>query len=179
MPHPPLATYVSDHLAGASAGVALARRVARNGDGGRSGQTLAQIAHDVQEDFETLKRLAAHLGIGGSRVKNAGAWLSERASRLKSNGRLRGDPRLQRLHELELLSLGIAGKQSLWQALQAAPDVSSAGFDLGALEARAVDQREQVERERIAAARAALSPTPDDSAWLERHRRATTPHDAR
>jgi hypothetical protein len=179
MPHSPLATYLSDHLAGASAGSALARRVARNSDGGRSGQTLAQIAHDIQEDCATLKQLAAQLGIRGSRVKNAGAWLTERASRLKSNGRLRGDPALQRLHELELLSLGIAGKQSLWQALQAAPEACPEGFDLAALEARAADQRELVERERIAAARAALSPTPDDGAWLERHRRATTPHDAR
>jgi hypothetical protein len=178
MPHSPLATYLTDHLAAATAGVSLARRVARNGDGARSGQTLAQIAHEVADDRETLARLMSALGIRGSRAKNAATWLSERAARIKPNGRLRGDARMQRLHELEVLSLGIEGKRALWQALQVAPEASSSGFDLAALEARARDQREQVERERIAAARTALFPTPNDIARLERSGRSL-PRDAR
>jgi hypothetical protein len=169
MPHSPLATYLTDHLAGATAGVALARRVARNGDGARAGPTLAQVARDIEADLQTLKQLMSELGIRGSLAKNAGAWISERASRLKPNGRLRGDPRMQRLHELETLSLGIAGKLALWQALRVSPEVATAaGFDLDALERRASDQREQVERERIAAARTALCPTPNDSLRHER-----------
>jgi hypothetical protein len=65
---------------------------------------------------------------------------------------------MQRLHELEALSLGIAGKLELWEALRVVPEVTSyAGVDLGELEARARNQRERVERERMAAAYAALS----------------------
>jgi hypothetical protein len=160
MPHSPLSTYLEDHLAGATAGVALARRAARHSDGARAGQTLSQVARDVEADRETLKRLMSELGVRGSIVKNTSAWASERISRLKPNGRLRGDPRLQRLHELEVLSLGIAGKQDLWEALRVVPEATTfAQIDLAELQARARDQRERVERERMAAARAALSST--------------------
>ncbi len=100
----------------------------------------------------------AELGIHRSRAKNAAAWLAERASRLKPNGRLRGEPSMQRLHELETLSLGIAGKLALWQALRVVPEVAAfAGIDLPALEERARSQRERVEAERMAFARAALA----------------------
>jgi hypothetical protein len=174
----PLSTYLTDHLAGATAGVNLARRVARDGDGADAGQSLAQVASDIEQDRETLKRFMDEAGVRGSALKNATAWLSERAARLKPNGRLSGDPRMHRLHELELLSLGIAGKLALWQALRAAPEAATRGrLDLDALEARARDQRDRVERERIAAARTALFPAPGDLGH-DGYRGSSTPHDA-
>ncbi len=122
-------------------------------------QTLSEVAREIEADRETLKRLMSELGVRGSIIKNAVAWTAERLSRLKPNGRLGGDPRMQRLHELEALSLGIAGKLELWEALRVVPEVTAfAGIDLDELEARARSQRERVERERMAAARAALSP---------------------
>jgi hypothetical protein len=160
MARSPLSTYLEDHLAGATAGVALARRVAQHSDGARTGATLSQVARDIEADRETLKRLMSELGVRGSLAKNASAWAAERTSRLKANGRLRGDPRLHRLHELELLSLGIAGKQELWEALRVVPEATAfAQIDLDELDARARDQRARVERARMAAARAALAPT--------------------
>jgi hypothetical protein len=66
---------------------------------------------------------------------------------------------MQRLHELELLSLGIAGKKALWKALRSVPDATApARIDLDDLQARARSQRERVEAARITVARAALSP---------------------
>jgi hypothetical protein len=161
MPHKPLSTYLGDHLAGATAGVALARRVAQHNDGKRAEQGLWQVARDVEADRETLKRLMSALGVRGSIAKNATAWVAERVSRLKPNGRLRGDDRVQRLHELESLSLGIAGKLALWEALHVVPEVAAhAHMDLDELEARARRQRELVELERLAVARAAfVAPT--------------------
>ena len=160
MPHSPLSTYLEDHLAGATAGVNLARRVAQHADGRRAGQILWQVARDIEADRETLKRLMSALGVRGSIVKNATAWTLERASRLKPNGRLRGEARMQRLHELESLSIGIAGKLALWEALRVVPEVATfAQIDLDELEARARGQRELVELERIAVARAAFVPT--------------------
>ena len=85
----------------------------------------------------------------------------ERLSRLKPNGRGGGDTQLQRMHELETLSLGIAGKLALWEALGAAPEAAAAGrIDLDELIDRARSQRERVEIERMTLARAALTLSP-------------------
>ena len=99
----------------------------------------------------------AELGIEGSRVKNAAAWLTERLARLKPNGRLSGESAYQGLHELESLALGITGKLALWEALRLVPEVTAASIDLDALAEGARSQRERVEKERLAFARAALA----------------------
>jgi hypothetical protein len=73
------------------------------------------------------------------------------------------------MHELETLSLGIAGKQALWSALRVAPQAPAiAGLDLEELEERAMSQRERVEMERIALARTALSLSPEGAQPVER-----------
>ena len=104
----------------------------------------------------------SELGIRASWPKNATAWIMERVSRLKPNGRMHGDTSLLRMHELETLSLGIAGKQALWEALRVAPESAAiANLDLDDLHERARSQRERVEMERIAVARVALSLSPE------------------
>jgi hypothetical protein len=159
-----LSTYLTDHLAGATAGVALARRAAGRNDGTPTGRRLEQIAHEVEVDRDTLAHFMAKLGVRASWTKNAAAWLMERLSRLKPNGRGHGDNSLQRLQELETLSLGIAGKQALWEALRMAPQSAAiAELDLDELRERARSQRERVEMERIALARVALSLSPEAS----------------
>lgn len=165
MPIAPLTIYLQDHRAGSTAGVNLARRFAGNNAGSPSGRALAEVASEIEADRETLARLMAELNIAPSRTKNAAAWLAERAARLKPNGRLRGEPAMQRLHELETLSLGIAGKLALWEALRLVPEVTSR-IDVDELVDRARSQRERVEAERMQFARAALAP-------------ASTVHDAR
>jgi hypothetical protein len=153
--------YLTDHLAGATAGVALAQRVAKHNAGTPAGRRLAQVAHEIEVDRDTLTHLMSDLGMRRSPVKNATSWMAERLSRLKPNGRGGGDSDLQRMHELETLSLGIAGKLSLWEALGAAPQAAAAArVDLDELAERARSQRERVEMERIALARAALALSP-------------------
>jgi hypothetical protein len=157
-----LATYLTDHLAGATAGVALARRAAKHSDGTPAGRRLEQVAHEVEVDRDTLAGFMSELGIRPSWLKNATAWILERVSRLKPNGRMHGDTSLLRMHELETLSLGIAGKQALWEALKVAPESAAiANLDLDDLHERARSQRERVEIERIAVARVALSLSQD------------------
>jgi hypothetical protein len=156
-----LSTYLTDHLAGATAGAALARRAAKHTEGTPAGRRLAQVAHEIEDDRNTLAHFMAELGIRPSLVKNAAAWTMERISRLKPNGRAHGDTHLQRMHELETLSLGIAGKLALWQALRAAPEAAAvASIDLDELAERAFSQRERVELERLALASSALSLSP-------------------
>jgi hypothetical protein len=164
MPRTLLSIYLADHLSGATAGVALARRAAKHHEGTPAGRRLAQVAHEIEDDRETRKLLMSELGMRGSRVKNAAAWVTERLARLKPNGRARGENILHRMHELEALSLGIAGKQALWSALRVAPQAPAiAGVDLDVLGERAASQRERVEIERIALARAALSLSPESA----------------
>jgi hypothetical protein len=157
-----LSIYLQDHLAGATAGVHLARRASKHNEGTPTGRRLEQIAHEIEADRETLSAFMAELGVSASRAKNAMAWITERLSRLKPNGRGHGDTSLLRMHELETLSLGIAGKQCLWEALRMAPESAAIGnLDLDALHERARSQRERVEMERIALARVALSLSPE------------------
>jgi len=157
-----LSIYLQDHLAGATAGVYLARRAAKHNAGTPTGRRLAQIAHEVESDRETLRAFMQELGVRESRAKNAAARLAEHLSRLKPNGRGHGDTLMLRMHELETLSLGIAGKQALWEALRMAPESAAvANLDLDALHERARSQRERVELERTALARAALSLSSD------------------
>jgi hypothetical protein len=158
MPQEPRAIYLQDHLAGSTAGVNLARRFVKSHAGTEAGRALAEVGAEIEADREALLRLMDELGIEGSRMKNAAAWLGERVARLKPNGRLSGQAALQGLHELETLALGIGGKLALWEALRAVPEVTSlASIDLDVLEERARSQRDRVERERLAFARAALA----------------------
>jgi|SRR4051812_47825951 hypothetical protein len=157
-----LSIYLQDHLAGATAGVRRAHRVASHHAGTPAGRRLQQVAHEIEADRETLAAFMSELGVRRSATKNALAWLAEFASRLKPNGRGHGDATLLRMHELETLSLGIAGKQALWEALRAAPQSAAiANLDLDDLHERARSQRERVEIERIALARGALSLSPE------------------
>lgn len=154
MPSTYLPIYLNDHLAGATAGVELARRAAGDDADG----PLATLAREIEEDRDALLELMDHLGVEPSRLKPAMAWLAEKAGRLKLNGEVLDESPLSALIELEGLALGVHGKLALWQALErtVADDPRLAGFDLAGLIARAADQRERLEALRLAAAGTAL-----------------------
>lgn len=151
------AIYLNDHLAGATAGVELARRLrGSNRDDPEFGPRLADVCAEIEADRETLKSVMAWLGVGQSKLKPLAAVLAERLGRLKLNGQLRGYSPLSRLDELELLQIGVAGKRRLWRALEHthADDLSS--FELGALADRATDQLRRLEALHLKAADLAL-----------------------
>ena len=153
-----LEIYLADHLAAATAGAELARRVARNNATGATGDVLRRLRVEIEEDRQTLRRIVAGLGLRASRPKEALAWAGEKLARLKLNGRLRGYSPLSRLLELETLSVGIAGKVALWEALQRVPDVDRRlpSIDLEQLAERARRQRAEVEELRLGAAERAF-----------------------
>jgi len=155
-----LAIYLNDHLAGATLGVELARRLrASNEDDARFGPPLAAICAEIEADRATLERVMDLLGIRRGIVKPAGAWMSEKLGRLKLNGQLRGYSPLSRLVELELLFIGITGKMQMWDALQHTLGGNLAEFDFGQLAERASGQRDRAQDLHLAAAREAF-PSP-------------------
>jgi len=152
-----LAIYLNDHLAGATLGVELARRLrSSNRDDPEFGPALADVCAEIEADRETLKAVMDQLGMGQSKLKPLAAVLAERLGRLKPKGRLWGYSPLSRLDELELLQIGVAGKRRLWRALEHthADDLSS--FDLGALAERATGQLKGLEALHLKAAILAL-----------------------
>ena len=143
-----LEIYLADHAAAATAGLELARRVARSNASSSFAEALQRLAGEIQEDRQTLKRVIAELGFRESRAKAALAWAGERAARLKLNGQVTGYSPLSRVLELEALSVGIAGKLALWQSLQSLTQVRRRlpDLDLEELAARAQRQRDEVEK---------------------------------
>jgi hypothetical protein len=154
-----LAIYLNDHLAGSTAGLELARRVAANNEGTPYGKVLAGVAAEIAEDREALIDVMARLSVGRDRLKVAGGWAAEKLGRLKLNGSLLSYSPLSRMVEIEGLSLGVEGKLGLWQALELThgDDPRLRGVDLAGLIARAKSQRRRLERQRRRAATEALT----------------------
>lgn len=151
------AIYLNDHLAGATVGVELARRLRDSNRGDPAfGPALSELCAEIEADRETLKGIMGQLGIGQSRLKPLAAVLGERVGRLKPNGRLREYSPLSRLVELEFLQLGVAGKLRLWRALEHARSGDLPGVDLGALAERASEQLRRLEALHLKAAALAL-----------------------
>lgn len=152
-----LAIYLNDHLAGATVGVEIARRVrGSNEDDPDFGPALSEICAEIEADRETLKAAMDQLGIGQSKVKPLAAMFGERLGRLKPNGQLRGYSPLSRLDELEILQIGVAGKRRLWRALEHTHSEDLSGFALGGLAERATEQLRRLEALHLKAASLAL-----------------------
>jgi hypothetical protein len=153
-----LATYLNDHLLGATAAGELVRRAARENEGSELGAFLAQLAVAIDADRDTLQAIMDELGVKIDRAKVAAGWAVEKVGRLKPNAQLRGYSPLSPLVELEGLLVGVQGKLALWRALAEVAD--ALGLDrarLQELAARAEGQLADVERHRLDVARRALT----------------------
>jgi hypothetical protein len=153
-----LATYLNDHLLGATAAAELVRRAARENEGSELGAFLAQLAVAIEADRDTLQAIMDELGVRIDRAKVAAGWAVEKVGRLKPNAQLRGYSPLSPLIELEGLLVGVQGKLALWRALAEVAD--PLGLDrarLQELAARAEGQQADVERHRLDVARRALT----------------------
>ncbi len=150
--HRYLGIFLNDHLAGATAGVEMARRARGANEDNEFGAPVAKICAEIEEDRATLETIMDDLGIGRSRYKPALAWLGEKAGRLKPNGHLRTQSPLGRVIDLEVLVVGITGKLRLWTLL-AELLAGETTIDLAALIARAERQRSAVEDLQLRAAR--------------------------
>ena len=146
-------TYLNDHLAGSTLGTDLAKQI-RDRAEGPLGRLMETLAAEIEEDRETLIELMERMGTTKNPVKQAGAWMTEKASRAKFSGLSSGEPDTGLLMALESLTLGVAGKGCMWRVLRRVQDryQALAGMDLDRLIERARTQHAQLEKERIKAA---------------------------
>jgi hypothetical protein len=149
-----LAFYLRGHYAGSAAAVRSVRAQARRDPDGALGRTLADLGREIAEDQATLGDVMARLGVAPGRVRNrvasAAALLGRWAVRVLAPGESQ-----RSLIGVESLSLGIAGKASLWRALQAIADEDArlSHIDFDALLRRADQQRDQLAPHQLSAAR--------------------------
>lgn len=152
-----LSIYLNDHLAGSTVGVELSKRARSANEGTPLGEWLVGLSREIEEDRATLERLMDRLGVRRDHLKTKGAWIAEKAGRLKLNGQLTGYSPLSRLVELESLHLGVNGKLDLWKALGRSLGPEVEGFDFDQLAERAERQARELEQRRLDAAAEALS----------------------
>ncbi len=114
-----LGVYLNDHLAGATLGVSLARRMAASAQQGSERRTaLSDLATEITHDRLALLRIMTALGVQVRRYKVLAAWAGEKAGRLKLNGHLLTRSPLSDLEETEILRLGVEGKAAGWRTLR-------------------------------------------------------------
>ncbi len=154
----PLHVYLNDHLAGATAGVELARTAAENHDG-EMGEFFQQLADGISADFQTLTSLIAQLNAHASGAKEVFAKIGSEISESKFSGETVDDPQFGTFLTLETLSIGVEGKLCMWKALK----VVEGGYaelgstDIDTLIERAQSQRDSIEGKRLEIAGDALS----------------------
>jgi hypothetical protein len=113
-----LGIYLNDHLAGATGGLELARRVARAQRARAGGPAMERLLEEISEDRAALLQIMAALEIPVRRYKAYAAWAAEKVGRLKFNGRVVARSPLSRLVELEILRLGVEAKAAGWMTLR-------------------------------------------------------------
>lgn len=149
-----MAVYLNDHLAGATGGAELARRMADAHPSGDAAARLRQLAHDVAEDRSALIGMMRRLGVSVDQVRMAMGWIGEKLARWKPNGYLIGRSPLSTLIELEAMRLGVEGKAAGWRTLRAVADHDER-LDAGQLDRlveRAAAQVDTLEALRVGAA---------------------------
>lgn len=155
-----LGIYLNDHLAGATTGPGLARRMAASAEPGTErAAVLSRLAGEITADRAALLRIMAALGIPVRGYKVFAAWAGERAGRLKLNGRLVTRSPLSDLEETEMLRLGVDGKAAGWRTLRALAE-RDGRLDAGRLDdllARADRQSGELESLRVSTAEQLLA----------------------
>ncbi len=154
-----LEVYLTDHLAGATAGLNLAQMATHEHRADEHGAFFGEIASEIKADYATLERLIAELGVERSATKTAAAEIGSKMMAPKFVGG--DDDELNAFITLETLSMGVEGKVCMWKALTTVAGAypTLEGFDLDGLIARGESQRERIEATRLEIAPQALAHT--------------------
>jgi hypothetical protein len=152
-----LSVYLHDHLAGSNLAIELLETLEREYQGYETGAIASALLLEVRQDRVTLQRIVENVGSSSLDLKEAVAWLSEKALRAKLR---HNDPTgIGTFEAFEALLLGVSGKLALWQALSRISliDARVAGYDYGELATRAKEQIARIEDYRLRLASTALA----------------------
>ena len=150
-----LPVYLNDHLAGSIGALEMVDHLIETHEGKPLEKFLKAFRDDIEADQRELKQIMEQLGIDESGTRKAGAWVAEKVLRAKLRVGDSGEANLALLQSLESLSLGIAGKRSLWRTLDVVRGSGKGlnGFDFARLEKRAAAQFGRVEAQKLEIAR--------------------------
>ena len=154
-----LIAYLNDHLAGSVAALAMLDHMSMNAQEDDFRIFCTSLHNEIESDQTDLRNVIDQVGGEGGAMKRAAAWLMEKAgwTEMKIAGVNKNE--LGRLQALEGLALGITGKKNLWVALATiphlVPPLENVAF--GRLIARAEEQIERVEVERLRVVETAFS----------------------
>ena len=154
-----LDVYLTDHLAGATAGVNLAQTAAQEHRADEHGAFFGEIASEIKADYDELERLIDDIGTDRSATKTAAAEIGSKMMAPKFTGG--DDDDLNAFVSLETLSIGVEGKLCMWKALRLVQDSNATlqSFELDELIERAQSQRDRLEAKRLEVAPQALAHT--------------------
>ena len=118
----PIDVYLNDHLAGATFGADLARRLEAQTEATDFHPQMSRLAEEIEADLDTLTDLMNRIGAPQNPSKQVTAWVAEKASRVKLAGLTSSSDELGTFLSIEALSLGVEGKAALWTALREVRD---------------------------------------------------------
>lgn len=151
--------YLTDHFAGATAGLQVVDAAADRHRSDELGEFFSPLAAEIRQDKDTLKGLMTAMGVDESGAKLTLARLSTVFSAPKFSGRGIENDYLGDFTALEMLSIGVEGKLCMWKALEKVSGdyPALAELDITELRARATDQRSRIEAKRLEIAVQALT----------------------
>ena len=158
-----LGVYLNDHLAGATVGLELVRRMAASAEpGSETAAIVKRLVNEISADRSALVRMMTAVGVKIRGYKVFAAWAGEKAGRLKLNGHVLSRSPLSGLEETEMLRLGVEGKAAGWRTLRvvAQRDSRLDTAQLDELLARATRQSDVLEGLRVSIAEQVLTVRP-------------------
>ena len=153
-----LSSYLSDHLLGSAGGASIARRCLAHSRGSEVGDYLERFLEEVDVERGQLRtaidRIGAPTGLAKRVAGLVGAWAGVARELAPS-----AYSELDRMRDLELLCVGVRGKQLLWEALErvVADDDRLDHLELDRLRDMARDQAATLQRLRRKAIRPAFA----------------------
>ncbi|WP_153504603.1 hypothetical protein [Cumulibacter manganitolerans] len=117
-----LGLYLSDHVSGATAGIARVSRMAKDYADSPYGGKLSLIANELYEERELLRDTMRRKELSIRPYRQVAAAVFEQLGRLKLNGRLLGTSPMTPLLEAEVMRSAVLGKIGGWQTLRTYSD---------------------------------------------------------